>query len=461
MSRPKLRLPLIAAALLVFFAYALVQLLLLRYQRGDVYPAYSTLRADPLGTRALYEALETTGAYKVSRGYLSLHRELGGKPGSVFYLGLAADEVQSFTKDEAAELDAYVKNGGRVVITFTAESPVMPADRDKSNKDSAGKKDSPPATKDNGAATEGDNTPPASQTDQEKYEREEFRKEREAEDKADRDRDTRTYQPSLAALWGFGWEHQGVERTKGEDGADDPDSASPEVMALRATAQGPEYKVPWKSALYFVRMEPDWQVLYYAKDRPVFIQRAWGKGQIIVASDSFFVSNEALWDERRPQLLSFLAGAPGQLLFDETHLGTEHQEGVMALAEQFRLEGYVLGMALVAGLFLWRNSVPLVPPRAVSSDAPVGGTVSGKDSRSGLVNLLRRNISPAEILKVSFHEWKRGVTPARKHLHGKMEQMDVVLARAGTQPSEIIPTYRLLREINVPSRAKGIHAAKS
>jgi hypothetical protein len=461
MSRPELRLPPIAAALLVFFAYALVQLLLLRYQRGDVYPAYSTLRADPFGTRALYEALDSTGAYKVSRGYLSVHRELAGKPGSVFYLGLGAYEVQSFTKDEAAELDAYVKNGGRVVITFTEEGPNEAADRGKNKKASTDKKDSAPTNKDPDADANGDTTPPTTQTEQEKYEREEFRKEREAEDKADRDRDTRTYQRSLAALWGFGWEHQSVEKTRGADGADDQDSAAPEVMALRATAQGPEYKVPWKSALYFVRMEPAWQILYYAKDKPVLIQRTWGSGEIIVATDSFFVSNEALWDERRPQLLSFLAGAPGQLLFDETHLGTEHQEGVMALAEQFRLEGYVLGMALVVGLFLWRNSVPLVPPRAVSSDAPVGGTVSGKDSRSGLVNLLRRNISPAEILKVSFHEWKRGVTPARKHLHGKMAQMDAVLAHAGTEPSEIVPTYHLLREINVPSRAKGIHAAKS
>jgi len=47
--------------------------------------------------------------------------------------------------------------------------------------------------------------------------------------------------------------------------------------------------------------------------------------------------------------------------FDEVHLGTQEQEGVMALAQKFRLEGYLYGMLGVVVLFLWRNSVPLVP----------------------------------------------------------------------------------------------------
>ena len=54
MPRRSLLLQVLALAALVLFSYCLVRLLLLRYERGDVYPAYSTLRADPYGTRAFY-----------------------------------------------------------------------------------------------------------------------------------------------------------------------------------------------------------------------------------------------------------------------------------------------------------------------------------------------------------------------------------------------------------------------
>ncbi len=39
------------------FVTGLIQLILLRFESGDVYPPYSSLRADPLGCKALYESL--------------------------------------------------------------------------------------------------------------------------------------------------------------------------------------------------------------------------------------------------------------------------------------------------------------------------------------------------------------------------------------------------------------------
>ena len=48
---------LIAAAL----AFGVWHLLVLRFETGDVYPAYSTLRTDPLGTKVLYDALGEVG----------------------------------------------------------------------------------------------------------------------------------------------------------------------------------------------------------------------------------------------------------------------------------------------------------------------------------------------------------------------------------------------------------------
>src|SRR5437016_4264772 len=115
MLRRSLLLPLLTFGMVALFAFLLVHLLLLRYERGDVYPEYSTLRSDPLGTRAFYEALQSTDRYKVSRGFASLHRKLQIKPDAILYLGLDSDEIISFPKDEIATLDEYVKDGGRVI----------------------------------------------------------------------------------------------------------------------------------------------------------------------------------------------------------------------------------------------------------------------------------------------------------------------------------------------------------
>jgi hypothetical protein len=118
MPRSNLFLSLAAVAVLGLFLYALIHLIALRYQRGDVYPESSTLRPDPLGTRAFYEALPEAGAYSVERGYVSLRRELARQPATLFLLGLNPSSFTELTPDEVGELGSYVWNGGRVVITL-------------------------------------------------------------------------------------------------------------------------------------------------------------------------------------------------------------------------------------------------------------------------------------------------------------------------------------------------------
>jgi len=473
-------LPAIALAGLILFFCLLTRLLLLRYERGDVYPAYSTLRADPLGTRAFYEALESLPQYKVSRGFKSLHREMARQPGTLFYLGLDSDDVTSFSKDEVAELDDFVKNGGRVVITFAPETPWSSGSDDSSKITHKKNAVSPAPSKQAQPKPDSTPSPPVStsnpdediaksKTKEERYERDEFRKEKEEEAKNNpnqsKEEAETKYQLSLPALWGFGWDvARVVQKEEAQDDDASPKKAidKPEVLAQHTGDDSLETSVPWKSALYFVRIEPEWKRLYSAKNNPVLIRRSWGKGEIIVATDSYFLSNEGLRNHRRPVLLGQLTGQPGSLLFDETHLGTQEQEGIMFLAEKFRLEGYLYGILAVVLLFLWRNSVPLVPPRPAGGHAQLGSAISGKDSRSGLVNLLRRNIAAADILKTSFAEWRRNITPNRQHLQAKMTEMEAVLASTTNNRAEsIVNSYHQLREINTPSRAKGNYATKS
>jgi hypothetical protein len=190
----------------------------------------------------------------------------------------------------------------------------------------------------------------------------------------------------------------------------------------------------------------------------VVIDRKWGQGEIIVATDSYFVSNEALRSDRAPRLLSWIAGPPGRLLFDETHLGTTEQEGVMVLIERYRLEGYLYGLLIVTALFLWRQSVPLAPPAALQPSAAAGGVISGKDSRSGLVNLLRHNIKPRDLLLLCIAEWRRSAKAAPGVRDAEMEA--ALPSAAAAPPDRLVSTYRDLCHINTDGRPK-IYATQS
>ncbi len=460
MSRSNYILPLALAAIVALFLYALIQIMLLRYQRGDLYPAYSTFRSDPLGTRAYYESLDATGLYQVSRGFVSLHRELSFHPDTLFFLGFAPQDFHSLSQDEVSELSDYVGQGGRVVIAMPPAGAENPAAPEKKKDD--GQKASKAATPE---PAEGKSSAP--KTEQEKFERDEFRKAQEKEDEPKkRGEFSQKFEPSLEAVWGFGWSAESPHG-KGKDDSSDADaqdtsSNKGDVLAVRANEGALEPQVPWKSAGYFLRIDPAWKIQYRAHDRPVLIERSWGKGRILISSDSYFLSNEALRDDRKPNLLSHVTGTGRHLLFDEVHLGTEEKEGVVVLARRFHLEGYLFGMLIVTALFLWRNSVPLVPPRAAADPNLVGGAVSGKDSRNGLVNLLRRNIPPRELLQVCLAEWKRTAEPGRSSVNGKAAAMDDVLRSTDASRDEsIIQAYRQLREINMGSRHKESYANRN
>src|SRR5882762_1673084 len=70
------------------FSAGLLHLFNLRFEVGDVYPLYSSLRSDPLGTMAFCESLEKMPGLSVWRDFEAGNRLPEGK-GST-YLHLAA-----------------------------------------------------------------------------------------------------------------------------------------------------------------------------------------------------------------------------------------------------------------------------------------------------------------------------------------------------------------------------------
>jgi hypothetical protein len=72
------------------------------------------------------------------------------------------------------------------------------------------------------------------------------------------------------------------------------------------------------------------------------------------------------------------------------------------------------GVLLLAGLFVWKNSVRFMPPHEADDLADATAPDSEKDSTRGLVSLLRRNIPRQEILKTCVAEWEKTLASEKK-----------------------------------------------
>jgi hypothetical protein len=88
----------------------------LRFQSGDVYPGYSTLRSDPLGAKVVFESFKRLQATRTHRNVQSLERLRAANETTIFLLG-----TRSFMSgDEERRLTDFAHDGGRVVVALDA-----------------------------------------------------------------------------------------------------------------------------------------------------------------------------------------------------------------------------------------------------------------------------------------------------------------------------------------------------
>ena len=389
----------ILVACTALFAAGVLKLFELRFEAGDVYAPYSTLRADPLGTMAFYESLGKIPGISVRRDF-SVSNRLPQEPGAV-YMHLAAEsyEWEELPEDLYHEIDHFVRSGGRLVITYLPQTsePYRFTDDDESETNSI--KTGPLKSK-------GTNSPP----------------EKAASKKKRKGLHSEETWVSLDDKWGFHEHYEGLPQ--------DADVYEPVRVFNRSTLSLPK-AMDWHSGLTFTNCDTAWQTIYARGDQAVMMERKFGKGSVVMASDSYFLSNEALAKDRHADLLAWLVGAGQHVVFDEAHLGTYESSGVAGLMRQYRLHGLAAGLLLLAGLFIWKNSTSLVPPHAEEKQEDF---VAGKNSAAGFVNLLRRNISSREIFEVCFNEWKKTVVPAKHFPAGRLQQAEAIFQAENALP---------------------------
>jgi hypothetical protein len=167
-----------------------------------------------------------------------------------------------------------------------------------------------------------------------------------------------------------------------------------------------------------------------------------------VATGARFHGNAALREERETALLAWLPGPSTRLVFDETHLGTELNPGIMTLARRYRLHGLGLGLLLLAALFIWQQASTLVPRRPISAEA--AEPIAAHAAVDGFVNLLRRAVPASELAAHCFQAWRESAGRTRPDLAPRVTAMqDLVNLENARPPKERNPVevYRRLTEI--------------
>lgn len=398
------------------FAYGIVSLFILRYEVGDVYPPYSSLRADPLGTKALAAALGELPNVDVSRNFKPLPKLRTDVPVTLIYTGVP--HTAMWTSRELLAFDQLVVGGSRAIFTF---QPV----------------ETPPTEKEEKREDQKERTRKKKKLEAEKSEAEKKKTGDKPKEKKDDAEEENANEASfisfgeVAKRWGFGFDFLPAEKTPYERHA-----------ALIEPGGRLESDLTWHSALCFRDLKPHWKVLYMCGTKPVIIERQYGHGSIVLVADSYLVSNEALRKERHPQLLARLFAGPPKIIFDEESRGLRDNPGIASLARKYRLHGVVAGLVLLAVLFIWKNSVRFIP--AYESSLAESDVVVGKESREGFINLLRRSIRPAAIFETCVVEWRKSSTHRPHDLACVEEIAAQELARPARERNPIA-AYRAVR----------------
>lgn len=371
------------AVLVAAFGYGMVRLMMLRFESGDVYPYYSSLRSDPLGVKVLYESLEQCCGLTVERSYDPFARVKDRRDVAYLDLGDHAAGVSLLPGEATDDLESFVRNGGRLVITFVPYA--KPGDLQKE-------------------LLLGLLTPLSG------------------------GEDSKQQFDDLRERWGFDYFGFALSPHIVDNFA---------VLHPHADLKLPE-RISIHTVLYFSNLSAPWKIIYDRSGHAVVIERAMGKGSIVLSAESYFLSNEAMLRERHPDLLAWIPGSKKAVLFDEYDHGVAYDPGVASLMRKYRLQWLIVAIFLLAALFVWKSTASLVPPYREGEEAVSRFSLSrGSDAASGMANLLRRSISPGNIFQVCYQEWKKS---QKAKYATKLERIEsIVMEQQGLAPRKRNP----------------------
>ena len=338
--------------LLLFVGIILLSMVILLvaapYLRGTAYPKYSTYRADPIGSKLFFNSLKSMPNLKVERILKPLFSAKFAPQTTIINCGVPSADFQSYLPEEE-------------IINDDDSIPIVSNGFAKFAKDGAIVGIMLSTAKNFLDLLLGNSTKD--------------------------DRDFNKKSPDSFLIDDNG------EQIFAEL-AENTDSSLPAHLA-------------WNDE-FFLRgkiVKEKWQVIYRFKNKPVVLERKYGKGSIVVVCASYNISNQALLLSRQPSFLAWLIGDAKEIFFNETQLGVGEKPGVSALVIHYRLQGFFFAILALMLLFVWKSSNPLVPYYSIQEMK--SRTKHGKDSHAGLHNLLKKSITQWDILQKGHALWEQ------------------------------------------------------
>ncbi|MCB1076671.1 MAG: hypothetical protein KDM64_02485 [Verrucomicrobiae bacterium] len=437
MSRPSNRLaPLLGFALLTTgLVIVFVTVLERRFASGDVYPFYSTSRSDPLGASALHESFSNLPGHEVTRNFRSLMSlDTLDSQSALWLCGLSRSSYNRMRgPDDSPILKAIRDDGARLILTINPE--LVPEKYDLKEKDDLeewldrreeARKES--SAKEDKAEKETDNAEKSPGKEEEKDKKESEREKRQQELEA-------SSGPLITKLFGANLDlPETFERPK-------------EGWELKpGTPIDSERPIPqslpmWRSQYRFTDLAKEWTVTATVDGKPVVIERAFGKGSVVMTSDSYFASDEALWQGAHSEFLLWLAGGKTRLVFDETIHGSVESGSVMKMVRQYRFHGFFIGFFVFIALLAWRSGTSLAPgseavERGLVADS--AAAIAGEDTETGFIRLLRRNVSRKRLLRTCAEVWRQTAARRLRSESARQRQaVDTILAQHESSPKDL------------------------
>lgn len=389
------------AVLAVVLVGAMIHLFQLRFGSGDIYPEYSSLRADPKGARVLFESLEELPQVEARRNFRPLHRLESDDATTLLLTGVKRRLPDSTVE----EIERLLENGARVVVSYY------------------------PFQEDDEHELRSLMLRPMTERAAKEEEEEEAVEDYEAVDLA----------TNFGQTFGLKLRYEEGPDDKREDALAGIHAEKPE----RLPGELPEF---WYSRLY-LEPEDEWEIVLRQDENPVVAERPYGEGTLVVMTDSYWLSNEAMRLTRRTDFAKWILGSPRTVIFEETHLGVAVQDRLSHLMRRMNLEPLLAVLLVLAALFIWKNTAAF-PPRTRVSEVEEDRDVKGHDAEKGLVNLLRANIPRRRIFSLCWEEWVKGLEPAEKsRLAPRIQAAQEIVENGRSKERDVLEDYRKVAAI--------------
>ncbi|MGA1796783.1 MAG: DUF4350 domain-containing protein [bacterium] len=354
--------------LVLFFLVSASSIMHRRMEKGDVYPRYSSLRHDPMGTSILFDSLRKSGCTIEVLTEDEFPEVLDPRDTILFILFPTFD---LFSNRDVDRIVGFILSGGRVLIT-----------------------------------TDDDN--------------------------------------SLMDFFHTGIGIHDTRKEKGEDEGTEEEEEN-ETPRIREAIPGTGFdfspdSIPLIREQYLTSGWPRAVTVLGSGEHDVVLLLSHGKGDIIISSEPYLISNESLAKDPPAVFLSWVMGGRTHVLVDEYRHGVLSNRGVSFLLRKYHLYWLIGYLAILFLLGLW-YLLPHFRRPLPRESVPDNGTRSSLD---GYTQLLTKTIPRKQLLDIAMEQWLKGSTnrffreknrEAAEGLRGYLPQGDV------QKDEEVIAAY--------------------